>query len=103
MAKDQQTKYAFSAPSLNENFFLNIRTSKSNGRLLSIATVAEESGAFTTYRIYHDYYRIVINGGNKRATQKAIDKQHQEAVNMLGDITADALRHYSEIAAKNAA
>jgi hypothetical protein len=103
MAKDQQTKYPFSAPSLNENFFLNIRTSKSNGRLLSIATVSEQDGNFTTYRIYHDYYRIVINGGNKRATQNAIDKQHQEALDMLPDIFADALRHYAEIAAKEAA
>jgi len=103
VAKDQTTTYPFSAPSLGENFFLSIRTSKSNGRLLSIATVAEKSGSFTTYRVYHDYYRIVINGGNKRATQKAIDTQHQEAVEMLGTITADALRHYAEIAAKEAA
>jgi hypothetical protein len=103
MAKDQQTKYPFNAPSLGENFFLNIRTSKSNGRLLSIATVAQQRGYLTTYRVFHDYYCVVINGGNKRATQKAIDTQHQEAVKMLETITADALRHYAEIAAKSAA
>jgi hypothetical protein len=103
VSKELETKHPFNAPSLGENFVLKIRTSKSNGRLSSVATVVEERGSFVTYRVFHDYYRIVINGGNKRATQKAIDTQHQEALEMLDTITADALSHYAEIAAKEVA
>lgn len=73
---------------------LTIKTYKYYGHLLSRAHIGFLNGGFETVRMYQDYAQRVVDS-QKRATRKAVETQHAEALAMLDDIKAAAIAHYA--------
>lgn len=92
MATKSSNTYDMSA--IGEGARLQILTDKFNGKLESIASVHKQDDGFTTTRIFHDFYVCILASTN-RATQKAIDTQHAQALEQLEDIKASAIIHYT--------
>lgn len=78
---------------LGDDQVLTITTSRrSNGNLMTIATVGTLKGMFINHLMYSDYNKAIATSTPKRITQKVVEAQHNQ-IN-LGDIIADANYFY---------
>jgi len=96
MATPRQNDYPM--PDIAPNAYLRIRTGKVNGCLKSIASVYAKSDGFETHAMGMgsggDYYQP-IDSVDKRATQKAIDTLHDNAIAVyLEEVKQLARDHY---------
>lgn len=72
---------------------LKISTYKHSGNLMTRCTVHFAGGGFHTHRLYQDYSQV-WDAQPVRATRKAIDTMHTDAMNNLETIKAAACKHY---------
>mgnify|MGYP000947375966 CR=1 FL=1 len=97
MAHNLTTNISLESSLLGENYFLKIRTDKNRntGRIESIASVHKLDGNFATHRRFQDYIEAIIYS-DKRGTQKAINTQHEQALDMLDLVKSRALEFYAK-------
>lgn len=81
-----------------EGWTLKIRTDKYSGALKTLASVCriERENGYTVehFGFPDDFLMCLIEERGKRATQKAIDTQHAQALAMLPAIKQYAANHY---------
>lgn len=73
---------------------LQLFTRKMKGKLVTAASVGRVDGAFFTHVIFEDFYRV-LERADVRVTEKAVQAQHAEYLEMLPAIVADAEEHYA--------
>ena len=74
---------------------LSINTSKaSRGGLQTTVSVAFQSGAFMSHRLYEDFSGRFAAEPTARCTEKAIERMHDAALAKLDSIVDSARRHY---------
>lgn len=81
---------------LFDNMVLNIRTRKAStkGWLVTYVSAAKVEDGFETMRIYKDF-SIVANKTTGRATENSIYELHNNTLQDIEDIKAQALAHYA--------
>lgn len=81
-----------------EGWTLKIRTDKYSGALKTLASVCriEHENGYTVehFGFPDDFLTVVIEEHGKRATQKAINTQHAQALDLINQIKSAALAHY---------
>ena len=80
---------------LENNMILTVKTYKSNGRLITLASVGRLEDGFISHAVYVDYAtRLCIS--DKRCTSKSVEAQHVNELVKLDTILNDIKAHYSK-------
>ena len=81
---------------LEDSKVLTIRTSKTNGHLVTSASVGIEDGGFIRHRLYRDYmHRVSVS--SLRCTEKNVANLHQGVITeLLDDIKRSVAAHYAK-------
>ena len=79
----------------DERLVLEIHTGKnSRGELYTSASVHKIDGAFSTFRMFQDFHKIMV-ANRVRATEKAVRAQHDDVLSRMESIRQYAKQHYA--------
>lgn len=78
-----------------EGLCLKISTYKNNRGLVTLATCYKPDGRFERHEVYKDFH-CLLKVTNLRCTERAVEKQQDDAMSQLDQIKEMVNKHYKE-------